>query len=71
LVRQARGHAYSPLVGESNVKNEQFLELFRKNRRDVAVSKELTGLEEMWGSKSRANYERARALADQAIALLK
>ena len=71
LVRQARGHAYSPLVGESNVKNEQFLELFRKNRRDVAVSKELTGLEEMWGSKSRSNYERARALADQAIALLK
>ena len=71
LVRQARSHAYSPLVGEANVKNEQFLELFRKNRRDVAVSKELTGLEEMWGSKSRANYERARALADQAIALLK
>ncbi len=51
--------------------NEQFLELFRKNRREVAVSKELTGLEEMWGSKSRGNYERARALADQAIALLK
>ena len=71
LVRQARSHAYAPLVGEANVKNEQFLELFRKNRRDVAVSKELTGLEEMWGSKSRANYERARALADQAIALLK
>jgi phosphoglycerate transport regulatory protein PgtC len=71
LVRQARSHAYAPLVGEANVKNEQFLELFRKNRRDVAVSKELTGLEEMWGSKSRANYERARTLADQAIALLK
>jgi phosphoglycerate transport regulatory protein PgtC len=71
LVRQARSHAYAPLVGEANVKNEQFLELFRKNRREVAVSKELTGLEEMWGSKSRGNYERARALADQAIALLK
>lgn len=71
LVRQARSHAYAPLVGEANVKNEQFLELFRKNRRDVAVSKELTGLEEMWGSKSRSNYERARTLADQAIALLK
>jgi phosphoglycerate transport regulatory protein PgtC len=71
LVRQARGHAYAPLVGEANVKNEQFLDLFRKNRREVAVSKELTGLEEMWGSKSRGNYERARTLADQAIALLK
>ena len=71
LVRQARDVAYAPLVGESNVKNEEFLELFRKNRRDVAVSKQLTGLEQLWATKARDNYERARALADQAKGMAK
>ena len=71
LVRQARDVAYAPLVGESNVKNEEFLELFRKNRRDVAVSKQLTGLEQLWATKSRENYERARSLAEQAKGMAK
>ena len=39
LVLQARNLAYAPLVGSANVKDEAFLELFRKNRRDVAVFK--------------------------------
>jgi phosphoglycerate transport regulatory protein PgtC len=69
LVKQARGFAYSPLVGQDNVKNEQFLELFRKNRRDVAVSKQLTGQEELWASKAKANYAKATELANQAAAL--
>jgi ABC-type spermidine/putrescine transport system permease subunit II len=59
LLAQARSLAYTPLVGAENVKNKEFLELFRKSRRDVAVSKELTGMEQMWSDKSRANYERA------------
>lgn len=71
LVRQARDVAYAPLVGEANVKNEEFLELFRKNRRDVAVSKQLTGLEQLWATKARDNYERARALAEQAKGMAK
>lgn len=71
LVKQARDVAYAPLVGESNVKNEEFLELFRKNRRDVAVSKQLTGLEQLWATKSKDNYERARSLAEQAKGLAK
>lgn len=71
LVKQARGFAYSPLVGQDNVKNEQFLELFRKNRRDVAVSKQLTGQEELWASKAKANYAKATELANQAAALVK
>ncbi|WEM01376.1 MULTISPECIES: ABC transporter substrate-binding protein [Delftia] len=69
LLAQARDIAYSPLVGEANVKDEQFLELFRKSRRDVAVSKELTGLEQMWADKARANYERAAKLAAEARGL--
>ena len=71
LLAQARSLAYTPLVGAENVKNKEFLELFRKSRRDVAVSKELTGMEQMWSDKSRANYERARQLADEARGLAK
>jgi ABC-type Fe3+ transport system substrate-binding protein len=69
LLQQARSLAYSPLVGAANVKNEQFLELFRKNRRDVAVAKELTGLEQMWAEKARSNYQKAQQLATEAGSL--
>ena len=71
LLAQARSLAYTPLVGAENVKNKEFLELFRKSRRDVAVSKELTGMEQIWSEKARANYERARQLADEARGLAK
>ncbi|MFN3439591.1 MAG: ABC transporter substrate-binding protein [Acidovorax sp.] len=71
LLQQARSLAYTALVGESNVKNEEFLALFRKNRRDVEVSKQLTGLEQLWATKSRENYERARGLAQQAQGMAK
>lgn len=69
LVKQARDVAYAPLVGADNVRNEEFLELFRKNRRDVAVSKQLTGLEQLWATKAKDNYERATKLAGDARAL--
>lgn len=71
LIRQARAYAYAPLVSADMVKDESFLELFRKNRREVEVSKKLTGLEELWGRKAQSNYERARELSSQAVALLK
>ncbi len=58
-------------MGADNVKNPEFLELFRKSRRDVAVSKQLTGMEQMWSEKARANYERAKQLADEARGLAK
>lgn len=71
LLAQARSLAYTPLVGAENVKNEEFLELFRKSRRDVAVSKQLTGMEQMWSEKASANYARAKELADEARGLAK
>lgn len=71
LLKQARSFAYSPLVSEATIKDPQFLELFRKNKKDVAVAKQLTGLEDLWNSKSRANYDKARDLANQAAALIK
>ncbi len=71
LIKQARSFAYSPLVSESMIKDQQFLELFRKNKKDVAVAKQLTGLEDLWNSKAKANYDKARELANQAAALIK
>ena len=71
LVKQARSLAYTPLVGAENVKNEQFLELFRKSRRDVEVSKQLSGQEQLWANKARDNYARALQLANEARAQAK
>ncbi len=71
LIKQARDFAYTSLVNEKNVKDPEFLELFRKNKKDVAVAKQLTGMEELWNSKAKANYARAEQLANEASALLK
>ena len=43
--------------------------LFTKNKRDAAVNKEVTGLEDSWNTKARSNYERARELAGKAAAM--
>ncbi len=69
LLAQARSLAYTPLVGAENVKNEEFLELFRKSRRDVEVSKQLSGQEQLWANKARENYDRALKLATEARGL--
>jgi len=53
------------------IKDVQFLELFQKNKKDVAVAKQLTGLEDFWSTKAKANFEKARTLAEQAGALIK
>ena len=53
------------------IKDEEFLKLFRQNKKDVAVAKQLTGLEELWNTKAKTNYEKATELAKQASALIK
>lgn len=71
MIKQARSFAYAPLVSESMIKDQQFLELFRKNKKEVAVAKQLTGLEDLWNTKARSNYQKATELAEQAAALIK
>ena len=71
LLAQARSLAYTSLVGADNVKNPEFLELFRKSRRDVEVSKQLSGQEQLWANKARENYARAQQLATEARGLAK
>ena len=53
------------------VKDTDFLALFSKNKKDVEIAKLLTGLEDLWSTKSKANYEKAKSLAYQAAALVK
>ncbi len=71
LLKQARSFAYSPLVSEAMIKDEEFLKLFRQNKKEVAVAKQLTGLEDLWNTKAKAHYEKAAELAKQASALIK
>jgi phosphoglycerate transport regulatory protein PgtC len=71
LIRQAKALAYSPILTEAEVKNPELLELFRKSRKDVEVSKRISALEEQWGSKAKENYAKAQALANQAAAAIR
>ena len=48
-----------------------FLKLFAANKKEVAVAKQVTGLEESWNRKARENYTKAAELAQQATAAIK
>jgi len=67
LLRQARDLAFAPVVGEGLAADKNFLELFTKNKKDAQVNKEITGIEDLWATKAKANYEKARDLAQQAM----
>ena len=71
LVRQARDLAFSPVVGQRMAGDKDFLALFTANKKDAAVNKQLTGLEDRWNAAARENYARAKALAEQATGLAK
>jgi ABC-type Fe3+ transport system substrate-binding protein len=71
LIRQARDLAFTPIVSASLASQPEFLKLFASNKKEVAVSKQITGLEESWNRKARENYARAADLAQQAAALIK
>jgi len=69
LLKQARDAAFSPVVGQNMAGNKDFLTLFSANKKDAAVNKQITVLEDRWNSTARENYVRARSLAEQALAL--
>ena len=69
LLQQARGLAFQPIVGSGLAGDAEFLKLFTANKKDAAVNKQVTGLEDRWNSHARENYDKARALAEQALAL--
>ena len=71
LIRQARELTYSPIVSASLASQPEFLKLFAANKKEVAVAKQITGLEESWNRKARENYGKAAELAQQAAALIR
>jgi phosphoglycerate transport regulatory protein PgtC len=71
LLAEARDLAFTPVVSEEKSKDKAFVALFRETKRDAEKTKQLTGLEEYWGSTARKNYARAVELANQAAALTK
>ena len=71
LIKQARDLAFSPVVGTGMAGDKNFLALFTANKKDAAVNKRVTGLEDNWNSKARENYLRAQALAEQAGSMLR
>jgi len=71
LIKQARALAFAPVVSSSLAGQKDFLKVFASNKKEVAVSKQVTGLEESWNRKSRESYGKAIELAQQASALIK
>jgi phosphoglycerate transport regulatory protein PgtC len=71
LIKQAREVAFSPAVNIQKAADKEFLALFAANKKDAAVSKSVTGLENYWNNSARQNYERAKSLAEQALAAAK
>ncbi len=69
LLKDARSAAFSPVVDAAKVTDKEFLAVFAASKKDAAVNKRVTGLEDHWNTSARANYERAKGLAEQALAL--
>ena len=71
LIKQAREAAFNPVVNAQKAADKEFLALFAANKKDAAVSKNVTGLENYWNNSARQNYERAKSLAEQALIAVK
>ncbi|MDP1899564.1 MAG: extracellular solute-binding protein [Rubrivivax sp.] len=69
LLKDARAAAFTPVADAKKAADKEFLAVFAASKKDAAVNKRVTGLEDHWNSSARANYERARTLAEQALAL--
>jgi ABC-type Fe3+ transport system substrate-binding protein len=71
LLKEAREVAYSPVVDTTKVADKEFLAVFAASKKDASVNKRVTALEDHWNTSARANYGRAKDLAEQALALAK
>jgi signal transduction histidine kinase len=68
LLVDARAAAFTPVVDQAKVADKEFLAVFAASKKDAAVNQRVTALEDHWNSSARQNYERARSLAEQALA---
>ena len=68
LLKQARDLAFTPVVSETLAADKDFLAVFTANKKEAAANKQVTGLEDRWNAQARENYQRAKDLAQQAMA---
>ena len=71
LLKDARAAAFTSVVDAAKVADKGFLGVFAASKKDAAVNKQVTGLEDHWNSSARTNYARAKQLAEEALALAK
>lgn len=71
LLKQARELAFSPIVSGQLAADPKFVAQFGANKQSAELSKQVTGLEDSWNRKAKANYEKARGLAEQAASMAK
>ena len=57
-----------PIVGATLAADKSFLAVFTANKKDAAANKQATGLEDRWNAQALDHYQRAKALAEQALA---
>jgi hypothetical protein len=57
------------VVGATLAADKDFLALFTANKKESAVNKQITGLEDRWNRSASENYARAKSLAEAGPAL--
>src|SRR5690606_19793843 len=66
---QAKKLAWTPLLDSEQVKSPELLAVFAGNKKDADISQKLSKIQGEWNSQAKANYEKARALAQEAANL--
>ena len=62
-LEEARKLAFSPPLGETDVKDKTLLALFKAEKKDAAATAQKTKVEEEWAQKVKTNYAKAAELA--------
>ena len=62
-LEEARKLAFSPPLGETEVKDKTLLALFKAEKKDAAATAQKTKVEEEWAQKVKTNYAKAAELA--------
>jgi hypothetical protein len=70
LVAQARELAFKPLVNAGLAADPAFLATFAADKKNSEANKQVTGREGEWSGKAQDNYQKAKALAEQAVGLV-
>ncbi|PLC55358.1 ABC transporter substrate-binding protein [Pollutimonas nitritireducens] len=66
---QAKKLAWTPLLDADQVKSAELIAVFAGNKKDAEVSQKLSKIQGDWNSQAKANYEKAKTLAQEAAKL--